>query len=136
MNKSIRTYDDLLQEKQRLESLLATQKEVLVEDINGLKVQFAPAINSLSFLSQLVTRDKLNVFVDGGINGIIDILFRKLILARSGWITKIVVPFFVKNLSSHVVAKNKDRFVKKLFSWISHKNGHEKFPADPASGRN
>jgi hypothetical protein len=56
--------------------------------------------------------------------GVIDLVVKKLILARSGWITKLVVPFLMKNFSSHVVADNKDKWLSKLFAWVSKKNAN------------
>ena len=42
-----------------------------------------------------------------GIEFGIDLLIRKLLLARAGWFTKIVVPFLVKNYSSHIIGTEK-----------------------------
>ncbi len=37
----------------------------------------------------------------------IDLLIRRVILARAGWFTKIVIPFLVKNYSSHIIGEEK-----------------------------
>ena len=126
MNKVIRTYDDLLREEKHLEELLQAQKELLIYDFNQLKEELRPATTALTFFSRIVTRDKNNLLVNGGVNEIIDLVVRKLLLSRAGWLTKLSVPFFIKNYSSHFIADHKDQLVEKLFSWISHKNGNGK----------
>ena len=126
MNTVIRSYDDLLQQEKQMEELLQAQKELLICDFNQLKEELRPATTALTFFSRIITRDKNNLLVNGGVNKIIDLVVRKLLLARAGWLTKLTVPFFIKNYSSHFVADYKDQFVERLFSWISHKNGNGK----------
>ena len=131
MNKAIRTYDDLLREEKQMEELLQAQKELLIYDFKELKEELRPATNALTFFSRIVTRDKNNVLVDGSVNKIIDIVFRKLVLARAGWLTKLTVPFFIKNYASHFIADHKDQLVEKLFSLFSHKNSNGKAAPEP-----
>jgi len=126
MNKVIRTYDDLLREEKQMEELLQAQKELLICDLNQLKEELRPATTALTFFSRIITRDKNNLLVNGGVSKIIDLVVRKLLLARAGWLTKLTVPFFLKNYSSHFIAEHKDQFVERLFSWISRKNGNGK----------
>ena len=124
MSKQIKTYEDLLKEKQQLELLLKAQKELIVADIYDLKNELKPALNAISFLGKIATRDKGDILITGAANQLIDLVFRKLILARTGWITRLVVPFFIKNYSSHFIGDHKKEWVKKLFSWIGHKNSN------------
>ena len=126
MNKIIRSYDDLLTQEKQMEELLQAQKELVIYDFNQLKDELRPATTALTFFSRIITRDKNNLLVNDGMNKIIDLVVRKLLLARAGWLTKITVPFFIKNYSSHFIADHKDQFVERLFSWISHKNGNGK----------
>jgi hypothetical protein len=36
-----------------------------------------------------------------------------------------VVPFFLRNYSSHFIAEQKDKWIEKLKSWLGYKNGKE-----------
>jgi len=136
MNKAIRSYDDLLRQEKQMEELLQAQKELLMYDLDQLKEEFKPAATALTFFSRIITRDKNNLLVNGGVNKIIDLVFSKLLLARAGWLTKLTVPFFIKNYSSHFIAGHKDQFVERLFSWISHKNGNGKAAPEAQSKEN
>jgi hypothetical protein len=119
----IATYDDLLQEKIRLKALLQAQKELVRQDIQEIKEELAPVKSAISMVGKFATRDNSNVLLTTAAEGVIDLVVRKLVLARAGWITKMVVPFLMKNFSSHVVNDNKDKLFSKLFSWFGKKKG-------------
>jgi hypothetical protein len=124
MTKRINSYQDLLDEKERLQVLLIAQKEILREDIREIKEDLAPVRSAISFASKLVTRDRHNWVLNAGASTVIDMVVKKLILSRAGWITRLVIPFLVKNYSSHVIADKKSTLLSKLFSWIGKKNAN------------
>jgi hypothetical protein len=103
MKRKIRSYEDLEKEEQLLEELLHTQKELIQLDIQVLKQQLKPATVALKFFNNITTVDKNNLFVNEGANKVIDFVLNKFILTNSGWVTKFIVPFFLKNYSSHLL---------------------------------
>lgn len=121
MNNRINTYEDLLQEKQRLQALLQAQKELVRHDIDEIKLELAPARAAISFIGKLTIAEPGNPLITGTVNTVVDIIMRNLLLARAGWITKLVVPFFVKNFSSHLIDEKKDKILRKVFSWFGKK---------------
>jgi hypothetical protein len=125
MTKPIRTYEDLVQQKNQVEALLQAQKELLIYDLRQLQTEFKSATSGLSIVGNIVTRKKQGFMVDLGVNKMIDFLFKKLILSRSGWITRLAVPFIVKNISSHLISNNKEQIVEKIKSWL-HKSSNGK----------
>lgn len=127
MTKPIRTYEDLLEEKARLKLLLSAQKELVRQDINVIKQEFAPLKSAISVVGKLTTKENRNGMLTIAADTIIDMVLKKIILSKAGFITKLVVPFVMKNFSSHVIADNKDRIISKLSSWFSKKdmNGTE-----------
>lgn len=134
MKRRIRNYEDLEREEQLLEELLRSQKELIQIEIGLLKHNLKPAQMALQFVNKITTRDKHNPLLMQGANTVIDVVLKKFVLAKSGWITKMLVPFFVKNYSSHLIADNKNTIVNKVASVFSNKNGNAK-PAPPAPGR-
>ena len=125
MNKQIRTYEDLLNEKQRLEVLVQAQKQLIYYDIQEIKEKFAPFINTLEVIKKFVTKDKTNLLLTIGSDLAINTVVKNFILSRAGWLTKTIIPFFLKNYSSHFVAEQKDKWFDKLKNWLGHKNGNE-----------
>lgn len=124
MKRKIRSYEDLEREEQLLEELLKTQKQLIQLDIEVLRDQLKPAKMALQFFNKITTTDKSNLLLNEGANKIIDLVLNKYILARSGWITKFIVPYFLKNYSSHLIGDNKANIVGKIFSLFGRKNGN------------
>ena len=116
MNKPIRTYEDLVEERVRLEQLLVTQKESLRLGVQSLKSEFKPALNAFSFLGSLVTRDRTNPVLGTAANTAIDLLLKNTLRGRAGWLVRNVVPAMVKNLSSHYIHDHEDTIFRKIFS--------------------
>jgi hypothetical protein len=123
MKRKIRSYEDLEKEEQLLEELLQTQKQLLQLDVQVLKQQLKPASMALKFFNKITTVDKSNLLLNEGANKVIDLVLNKFILARSGWITRFLVPIFMKNYSSHLIGENKVNIVEKVFSLFGRKNG-------------
>lgn len=124
MKRRIRSYDDLEKEEELLEELLQAQKELVQLDIANLKAQLKPATAALQIFSKMTSPDKSNPLLTAGANTAIDIILKKFVLARAGWLTKLLVPMAVKNYSSHFIADHKQDFVQKIFSLFSgNKNG-------------
>src|SRR5688500_9155321 len=115
MNKRIRTYEDLEEEKLRLLSLLKTQESTIRTDIAGLKENLKPLGTAMDTINKMTTRDNRVPVLNLGLEMGIDLLIRKVLLARAGWFTKIIVPFVIKNYTSHILGEEKREFIiKKL----------------------
>jgi len=125
MSKRFTSYKDLLKEKQQLEVLLQAQKQVIRCDVEEIKLKLQPVKEALEFVKKITTRDRSNLLLDLGSDIAINSLVRNFILSRAGWLTKLIVPFFVKNYSSHFLAEQKDKWLEKLRNWLGHKNGKE-----------
>jgi hypothetical protein len=114
----MRTYKELQEEKLRLEAVLATKRMMIQADIKELHDEVAPISHALATASHLFSRDKHNPLLNAGVNFVSDVILKKAILKRAGWITKMVVPFLVKNYSSHLINKdlkeNKINFLQRL----------------------
>jgi len=125
MTKKIRSYNDLIKERERLELLLQAQKEVIYCDIREIKEDLRPVRNILEFIKKITTKDKttflLNLVSEIAINSVV----KRFILSKAGWAIRTIVPFFLKNYSSHFFAEQKDKWIEKLKSWLRHTNGKE-----------
>jgi len=136
MTKPINSYADLLEEKARLKLLLSAQKELVRQDINELKQELAPVKSAISMVGKIITKDRSSWLLTTAADTAIDILLKKIVLSKAGWVTKLVLPFLMKNFSSHVIADNKDKIVSKLFSWIGKKNANGKMPVSRTEKEN
>lgn len=123
MKRRITSYEDLEKEEQLLEELLKAQKQLVLVDIEQLKNQIKPATVALKLFNNVISPDRKNPLLTAGANTAIDFLLKKFVLGNSGWIVKMIVPYLVKNYSSHLITGNKDSIIQKLFSLIGGKNG-------------
>jgi hypothetical protein len=123
MNKRFKSYDDLLDEKQQLEILLQAQKQLIRADIAELKLQLKPVTDTIEVIKKFTTKDKTSLLLNIGSDLAINAVVKNFILSRAGWFTKIVVPFFLKNYSSHFLAEQKEKWFDKLAAWLNHRNG-------------
>ena len=130
MTNRINSYKELMEEKARLKALLVTQKTVLRQDFNLIKEEFAPLKTAISIIGKITTKDNSNWLLTTAADTAIDLVVRRFILSKTGWFGRIVLPFFMKNLSSHLIADNKDSIFKKIFSWFGKEksNGKAHFP--------
>lgn len=111
----IRTYDDLLQEEQRLQLQLKSQETLIRQDLAGFQENLEPVKKVFNTVQKIFTRDNRVPFFNIGLELGIDVLLRRFILARAGWITRILVPYLVKNYSSHIIGEEKRKaLIKKV----------------------
>jgi hypothetical protein len=115
MSKRIETYEDLIEEKKRLETLLESKKLEISEDWKGVKQNLTPVTNIFSFLGKFTHRHRSNPLVNFGIDMAGDVVLKKFILRRADWVTRLLLPVFIKNYSSNVLGDTKGN---NLFSKI------------------
>jgi hypothetical protein len=119
MTKKITSYKELLAEKKRLQTLAQAQKELIQHDIAEIKNQFKPVMEAASFIGKVTTRDRTNPLLNLGINSVIDLLVKNVLLSKAGWLGRRIIPFFLKNYSSHIIDDNIEGIKEKLSSFIS-----------------
>jgi hypothetical protein len=118
MNKrTIKTFEDLEEEKHRLMAILRTQEDLIKDDLAGVREGLRPFGNAVNVINKMATRDNTAPVMNFGLEMGVDLLVRKVLLKRAGWIAKIVVPFLVKNYSSHLIGEEKrEALMKKVKS--------------------
>jgi len=121
----IRTYNDLLQEEQRLQQVLKGQEILIREDLVSMKENLEPIKKVYDQVQKVFTRDNRVPVFNVGLEMSIDILLRRFLLARAGWFTKTFVPYIVKNYASHIIGEEKRkaiiRKIEQLFNKIRSK---------------
>ena len=119
----IRTYQDLLEEKKHLEDELVNKRELIRKDVADLKEEWRPITDLLSSLGKITTKGKTNPLLAIGIDIIGEVLVKNILLTRSGWITRLVVPFLAKNFSTHILNKDGTSIFRQLIDrFRNHKS--------------
>jgi len=127
MNKQFKSYKELIEEKQKLEVILQAQKELIRYDVRELKLQFKPIMNVIDNIQKFTSRDKTEVLLNIGSDVAVNTIVKKFLLGRAGWLTRLIVPYFVANYTSNFLAEQKDKWVEKLSHWLQrNRNGKHK----------
>ena len=117
----IRTYEDLEAEEKRLQALLYSHKESVKDSFASFKENLKPWKLAMGTVSRIFHRDpSASPFMKFGLDMGVDVLVRRFLLAKSGWFTKIIVPFIIKNYSTHIIKQRKTfGIIKKVKSFFT-----------------
>lgn len=121
MINQITNYKELLQEKARLKLLLAEQELQIKEDWQLIKEDLKPVALISATIRKLFTRKATMGATQLGVNLIADTFIKKVLLARTGWLTRFLVPFLIKNYASNLVGEP-EKLLNKIKKWFG-KNG-------------
>jgi hypothetical protein len=117
----IKSYNDLLQEEQRLQQVLKSQEALIREDLVSLKENLEPIKKVYDQVHKIFTRDNRVPVFNVGLELGIDMLLRRFILARAGWFAKTFVPYVVKNYASHIIGEEKRKAIIKKIEELFNK---------------
>jgi hypothetical protein len=120
---SIRTYEDLEREEQRLTARLATLKQTMKEDIEGVKAATKEKLNPLKKIKEtvrnlFVREDENGPAINFALNFALDFIIRLFIPNRTNVFTKTVIPFITKNYVSHLITDEQRQSVMKVVNGV------------------
>lgn len=116
MSQTIKTYADLCEEREKVKNLLVLQRQKVKDDWAELKHEFIPVKNAFGVVGKMATANKTNPIVNMGLKIVSDVLLKNFILGKADWVTKLAVPFVVKNYSSHLLLDKGTNFIGKIAS--------------------
>ena len=103
MNK-ISNYDELVAARIMTQTIIADRKRMLHERVEDLKEKVAPLFLVLPALNIFKKKDtKNNSVLKTGASVAIDLLVGQGLLKKSRWFTRLLVPLFLKTVSSKVI---------------------------------
>ena len=119
---NITTYNDLVQEKQRLSLLLEERKILVKTEFEEIKLKLKPLTHIVEVVEKMSSKDTSNPFINAGISMGVNFLLKNVLLRNAGWITRLVLPVLAKNYLTHEVEEKNNifskigKFVKRTFS--------------------
>jgi hypothetical protein len=106
------TYNELLEEKKKLEAILVSQKGIVKNDLAILYQKITPTLEFISKVGRLGTATRNNPIVSVLLNITEEIFLENMLLSKSSRITRFVVPFLLKNAASFFLKIPGKRFLK------------------------
>ncbi|HTH32024.1 MAG TPA: hypothetical protein VL946_11815 [Lacibacter sp.] len=111
---NIRTHNDLVKERERLQALLQEQKAQIKVDVRELKEELRPLFTLMAIVGKVTTRETRNdMLVNTGSSLAVDLLARNVIGKNA--IARMFLPGVLKNVASHLIYNAKP-FLQKIFS--------------------
>jgi hypothetical protein len=121
MTKKITSYKEMLEEEERLKVLLKAQEQQIQLDFQGIKEELRPVTNFANTAKKFFVRKGTQGLTLVAIKLLADGVVKNFVLKKAGWITRIVVPFFLKNYASNF-ANEPGKLVDKI-KHLFGKNG-------------
>lgn len=117
MKTEIHNIDDLRAERARLKNQMELSKVHMKQEVKAIKTELNPVHQAVGLVGDLFTAPKnglLNVGVGIGVNT----LLKRGLLARAGWLPRLVIPFIAQNLATNLIYKNRTSIVEKALLWV------------------
>lgn len=134
--RKINNLADLKAEKSLLNMRLSVVEANLKVDIEWMKEEFRP-IRTVGKLFSHAMINKSDGILNEGIRFTIDAVLKNLILSKTGWVTKLIVPFLVKNLSTNYILEKRPEIfgilrnlIRKARKTTSHHNHYDSSTVD------
>lgn len=106
----INNYTELLEERKKLEATLQAQKGILNTQLNTLKERFEPLAKAVSFLAGFKQNPGTSLLKIGSYLGV-ELLVRNK-LAKTGWLTKLILPFILKYTAAKTIDNVQERITR------------------------
>ena len=94
MKVKIRSYKELLEHQERLKVLLDAKKDLIRSEVDLLKIQTKPMSDLFGKLSHAERKQRLLAI---GVGFATKTVIEKIIMARVGWVVRLVAPYLAEN---------------------------------------
>jgi hypothetical protein len=117
MKTEIQTIDDLRAERARLKNQLELSKIQMKQEVKAIKSELSPMHQAVGLVGDMLTAPKrglLNVGVGIGVN----MLLKRGLLARAGWLPRLVIPLLAQNLATNLIYKHRTSLLENALLWV------------------
>ena len=117
MKTNIQNLDDVQAERARLKNQIETSRMNLRHEFGVIKQELNPINQALGVVTDVFTTPRKGL-LSMGVGFGVDTVLKKVILARAGWLPRLVVPFLVKNVATNYIRKYKTSVVEGMLGWV------------------
>ncbi len=138
--KKIRSQKELQSEKLRLRLKLNATEEILKEDFEWIKKEISSGKIAGRLFGNILGKN-VNELLNNGFRITTDVILNNILLSKSTWIMRLIVPFIVKSFSSAYFSENKSEIFDIMRTFIqkarkSIKQDEVKFDKSTVDGEN
>jgi hypothetical protein len=111
--KKIETLKDLRDEKKLVQERIYKLEQEILLDIQDIKKDIETWQTAGGAVKQLLSSKKTGI-LNASVGSAVDVLIKKLVLRKSGFLTRFVVSFLLKNFTRNYLEKNSGTIVRKI----------------------
>ena len=115
--KRVKSMNDFHAERRRLKAAIAEKESLMKADVDALKEKLQPVNIAINYAAKFTSSKDKN-FLNTGLETALTYVLRNVVLARAGWITKIIVPIIARNYASNKLTENKADIVHTVRDWL------------------
>ncbi|MBO9594193.1 MAG: hypothetical protein J7599_14900 [Niabella sp.] len=101
----ITTHEELMQEKARLKGRLRQRKTAMRQSVNEIKQELNPISQIAKTTKDIWNADASNPLIAMGVTKLTDLVIRKGILRRAGWLSRLVAPILVQKVATYLISE-------------------------------
>ena len=117
MKVKIENIADLRTERIRLKNRLEVSKSQMRGELNAIKTELNPARQAVGVLGDMFTTPRKGL-LPMGVGFGVDMIVRRGLLARAGWLPRLIVPFLVRNVATKYIQNNKSPLLETALTWV------------------
>lgn len=104
---SISTYEELVEERKKVEANIATSKLILQQGVRDLQEKLTPILNLLPLLNVFNRKKNGSPFLNFMASLGIDLFVGQRMLSKSGWLSRLFIPLVLKGATALALGKSK-----------------------------
>ena len=117
MKTNLQSVDELRAERSRLKNQLELSKVHMRSEISAIKTELNPARQAVGAITDLFTTPKKGL-LSMGVGLGVDVIIKRGLLGRAGWLPRLIVPFVVRTVTSNLIQRNRASLVEKALIWV------------------
>ena len=117
MKTNIQNLDDVKAERARLKNQIETSRMNLRYEFGAIKKELNPVTQALGLVTDVFTTPRKGL-LSMGVGFGVDTVLKRVVLARAGWLPRLVIPFLVKSVATNYISKHKTSVVEGMLGWV------------------
>jgi|GEM_PF-569061 len=124
----ITTHEDLMKEKARLKAQLKLHKTQLRQSVNAIKEELNPISQIAKTTKGIWNADTANPLIAMGVTKLTDLVLRKGLLRRAGWLPRLIAPVLVQKVATYLISEKAGDQIGRLLHQAAFRLREEKAP--------
>lgn len=130
----ITTHAELMQEKARLKARLKQRKTQLRQSVETIKETLNPISHIARTTKEIWNAEASNPLIAMGVTKLTDVLIRKGILRKAGWLSRLIAPVLVQKIATYLISEKAGDQIGRLLHGAARKLREDAPAADFSKG--